>query len=52
MTTSIRTPFGFSSTTDDVIDGVDLSDRCAIVTAARPVSASKPLVPSPRRGRR
>ena len=32
MTTSIRTPFGFSSTADDVIDGVDLSGRRAIVT--------------------
>jgi NAD(P)-dependent dehydrogenase (short-subunit alcohol dehydrogenase family) len=32
MTTSIRTPFGFSSTADDVIDGIDLSGRRAIVT--------------------
>jgi hypothetical protein len=52
MTTSIRTPFGYSSTADDVIDGIDLSGRRAIVRAARPVSASKPPVLSPRRGRR
>jgi NAD(P)-dependent dehydrogenase (short-subunit alcohol dehydrogenase family) len=32
MTTGIRTPFDFSSTTDDVIDGLDLSGRRAIVT--------------------
>jgi pyruvate/2-oxoglutarate dehydrogenase complex dihydrolipoamide dehydrogenase (E3) component len=32
MTTSIRTPFDFSSTADDVIDGIDLSGRRAIVT--------------------
>src|SRR5215212_1377609 len=32
MTTSIRTPFGFSSTADDVIGGIDLSGRRAIVT--------------------
>ena len=32
MTTGIRTPFDFSSTTDDVIDGIDLSGRRAIVT--------------------
>src|SRR3954447_23756466 len=32
MTTSIRTPFGFSSTADDVIEGVDLSGRRVIVT--------------------
>src|SRR3954453_21169321 len=32
MATSIRTPFGFSSTADDVIRGVDLSGRRAIVT--------------------
>jgi NAD(P)-dependent dehydrogenase (short-subunit alcohol dehydrogenase family) len=32
MTTSIRTPFGFSSTADDVIEGIDLSGRRAIVT--------------------
>ena len=35
MTTSIRTPFGFSSTADDVIEGVDLSGRRAIVTGLR-----------------
>ncbi len=34
MTDSIRTPFGFSSTTDDVIAGVDLSGRRAVVTGA------------------
>jgi hypothetical protein len=32
MTTGIRTPFDFSSTADDVIDGIDLSGRRAIVT--------------------
>ena len=32
MTTGIRTPFGFSSTTDDVTAGVDLSGRRAVVT--------------------
>ena len=32
MTTGIRTPFDFSSTTHDVIDGLDLSGRRAIVT--------------------
>jgi NAD(P)-dependent dehydrogenase (short-subunit alcohol dehydrogenase family) len=32
MTTRISTPFGFSSTTDDVMAGVDLSGRRAVVT--------------------
>jgi pyruvate/2-oxoglutarate dehydrogenase complex dihydrolipoamide dehydrogenase (E3) component len=32
MATSIRTPFDFSSTADDVIEGIDLSGRRAIVT--------------------
>jgi NAD(P)-dependent dehydrogenase (short-subunit alcohol dehydrogenase family) len=32
MTTGIRTPFDFSSTADDVIDGIDLSGHRAIVT--------------------
>jgi hypothetical protein len=52
MTTSIRTPFGFSSTADDVIDGIDLSGRRAIVTGGSSGIGVEPLVPSPRRGRR
>ncbi|MFD7923563.1 SDR family NAD(P)-dependent oxidoreductase [Streptomyces sp. NPDC059740] len=34
MTEPLRTPFGFSSTADEVIDGVDLSGRRALVTGA------------------
>ncbi|MYS22282.1 NAD(P)-dependent dehydrogenase, short-chain alcohol dehydrogenase family [Streptomyces sp. DvalAA-14] len=34
MTDSIRTPFGFAATTDDVIAGVDLTGRRALVTGA------------------
>ncbi|MFC4032043.1 SDR family NAD(P)-dependent oxidoreductase [Streptomyces polygonati] len=33
-TDSMRTPFGFASTTDDVIAGVDLTGRRAVVTGA------------------
>jgi NAD(P)-dependent dehydrogenase (short-subunit alcohol dehydrogenase family) len=34
MTELLRTPFGFSSTADDVIAGVDLTGRRAVVTGA------------------
>jgi NAD(P)-dependent dehydrogenase (short-subunit alcohol dehydrogenase family) len=34
MTTLTATPFGFTSTAADVLDGVDLSDKRAIVTGA------------------
>ncbi|GGL15717.1 oxidoreductase [Sphaerisporangium melleum] len=34
MAEPIRTPFGFGSTTDDVIEGVDLTGRRALVTGA------------------
>lgn len=33
-TPSIRTPFGFASTTDEVLDGVSLHGRTALVTGA------------------
>ncbi|WP_425259995.1 SDR family NAD(P)-dependent oxidoreductase [Rubrivivax sp. RP6-9] len=31
---TVTTPFGFQSTADQVIEGVDLSGRCAVVTGA------------------
>jgi NAD(P)-dependent dehydrogenase (short-subunit alcohol dehydrogenase family) len=34
MTTAVTTPFGFGSTAADVIDGVDLTGKTAIVTGA------------------
>jgi NAD(P)-dependent dehydrogenase (short-subunit alcohol dehydrogenase family) len=34
MTTLITTPFGFNSTADEVVDGVDLSGKRAVVTGA------------------
>jgi NAD(P)-dependent dehydrogenase (short-subunit alcohol dehydrogenase family) len=34
MNTSIRTPFGFSSTADEVLSGIDLSTKRAIITGA------------------
>lgn len=34
MTTTVRTPFGFASTADDVLAGVDLSGTRALVTGA------------------
>jgi hypothetical protein len=41
MTTGIRTPSGFSSTADDVIDGIDLSGRRAIVTGGAPPTVGR-----------
>ena len=32
MNERIKTPFGFRSTVDDVIDGIDLSGKYSIVT--------------------
>ncbi|MEU2282545.1 SDR family NAD(P)-dependent oxidoreductase [Streptomyces sp. NPDC013178] len=34
MTTRITTPFGFASTADEVVEGIDLTGRRAIVTGA------------------
>lgn len=34
MTDLLRTPFGFPSTADDVIAGIDLTGRRALVTGA------------------
>ena len=34
MTELVRTPFGFASTTADVLAGVDLAGRTAVVTGA------------------
>ena len=49
VTTSMRTPFGFASTADEVIAGIDLSGQRAIVTGgAGRHRRSRPLVPSPR----
>jgi hypothetical protein len=33
-TTQIRTPFGFSSTAAEVVEGIDLTGKRAIVTGA------------------
>ena len=38
----ISTPFGFSSTAAEVVDGIDLTGRNAIVTGGASGSASRP----------
>ena len=52
MTSSISSPFGVASTALEVVEGVDLHGRRALVTGRRAGSASRPPARSPRRARR
>ena len=49
---SASEPFGFESTALEVVEGIDLTGKRAIVTGGRPASASRPRARSPARARR